>query len=190
MKPFIKEYGRLPVYILYLKNTIQKGFIDLDQVFRDLLNHSSRDPIFRGASFVGGLAYDITSRDFLNNIDKYAKSYSRGKMERYVPLYEGIDPVNKSSEIHKDKLSPPESQKTPKPNLKKSIVGFSTHIKARDLREKGKSFEEIRKELKLNHEQMREIFSDYVAAVTHDLDASFKRSDYLRSLYSRKETQK
>lgn len=184
-----KNLDPISLYILYIKNTITRGFIDLNQVFSDLFNYDKKHPIHKAANFVGSIALDVPMRVFSKNMNKYAESYDNGVYKRYVPLFEGLNPIEKSSPIEKDKKSEPAKQHvSPKPQ-EKSLVPFTLHLKAQDLRKAGKSFEEIRKELKLNHQQMREVFSDYVAAVHHDLDASFKRSDYLRSIFSKKDTQ-
>jgi len=173
---FIKEKGRLPIYSLYIKNIVRKGFIDLSAVFNDLFSHEKRDPIFRAAGFIGAVACEVGERDFMNNVAQYAKSYSEGNFQRYVPLFEGIDPVEKSAPINKDKLGRGKDKKKVLPlDSEKSNVPFDLLLQAQELKAKGKTFEEVRNHFKLTHDQMRQIFSDY--SVPHDLEASFKRSD-------------
>jgi hypothetical protein len=182
-----KNLDPISLYILYIKNTITRGFIDLNQVFSDLFNYDKRHPIHKAANFIGSIALDIPMRSFSKNMNKYAESYDNGAYKRYVPLFEGISPVEKSSSIHRDKKSEPNEQHLPIKPIEKSSIPFSTHVKAQELRKKGRTNEEIRKELRLNHQQMREIFSDYVMPISHNLDASFKKSDYLRSILTKKD---
>lgn len=182
-----KNLDPISLYILYIKNTITRGFIDLNQVFSDLFNYDRKHPIHKAANFVGSIALDIPMKVFSKNMNKYAESYDNGAYKRYVPLFEGLNPVEKTSSIDKDKKSKPIKQFIPSKPEEKSLVPFSVHLKAQELKKKGKSYEEIRKELRLDHSQMREVFSDYIPAVKHDLDASFKRSDYLRSIITKRD---
>lgn len=182
-----KNLDPISLYILYIKNTITRGFIDLNQVFSDLFNYDRKHPIHKAANFVGSIALDIPMKVFSKNMNKYAESYDKGAYKRYVPLFEGLNPVEKTSSIDKDKKSEPLKQHVPSKPGEKSLVPFSTHVKAQELKKKGMTHKEIQKELKLDNLQMREVFPDFVFPIKHDLDASFKRSDYLRSILTKKD---